>query len=411
MSFERTAPAAAPVAVIAAAALVLALATSARASWGLFIGPINSASGFGAAAVSLAVATGALAWGAALPVAGLLARRVGAPRLLAAGGVALAAVTALVPFASSGAQLILLLAASGIAGAAAGSAPVLVSLVAPRVAAARRGLAVGALSAGSSLGQLGAAPLIALAIAAFGWEAALFGLAVAVLAVVPLARALRGPARHAAVTRAADGPVVPLATALASRDYWLVSGGYFVCGFHVTFLATHMPGVIDLCGLPAGFSGLWLGIVAACGVASSLAAGHLMQRVPMKSLLAGIYALRALGVLAFVVLPKSETMLLAFALWMGLTSSATLPPTSGLVTQLFGARNVATLFGFTLFVHQIGSFLGAWLGGIELEATGGYTLMWSIDVALALAAALAYLPVREARSAAAAPALAVAASR
>lgn len=255
MSFERTGPATAPVAAIVAAALVLALTTSARGSWGLFIGPINSAGGFGPASVSLAIAAGALAWGAALPAAGWLARRIGAPRLLAIGGLALAAVTALVPFASHGAVLVLLLAASGIA------------------------------------------------------------------------------------------------------------------------------------------------------------AGHLMQRVPMKSLLAGIYALRALGVLAFVALPKSEAMLLAFALSMGLTSSATLPPTSGLVTQLFGARNVATLFGFTLFVHQVGSFLGAWLGGIELEATGGYALVWWIDVALAAAAALAYLPVREARDRPPPAALAAAASR
>lgn len=408
MSFHRTGPAASPATVILVASIVLAVTVSARASWGLFVGPINSASGFGPAVVSLAAAASALAWGAGLPLAGWLGRRFGAARLLAAGGVLMAALIALVPFASSGAELVLLLAASGAAGAAAGSAPVLVGLVTQRVAAAQRGIAVGWLGAGSSLGQLLAAPLIALGIATFGWQGALWALALAALAVVPLARTFRHDGANGAATPVAEGPVVPLRTALANRSYWLVSGGYFVCGFHVSFLATHMPGVIDLCGLPAGFSGAWLGIVGACSVASSLAAGHLMQRMPMKSLLAAVYALRALGVVAFVVLPKTEAVLLAFALCMGLTSSATLPPTSGLVAQLFGARNVATLFGVTMFVHQVGCFLGAWLGGVELEATGGYALVWWIDVALALAAVALYLPVREARLPAPVPALAAA---
>jgi predicted MFS family arabinose efflux permease len=284
---------------------------------------------------------------------------------------------------------------------------VLVETVTARVAQARRGLAIGALGAGGSLGQLALAPLLAVAIAAFGWQAALFALALAVLMVVPLARTFgRGAplAADAAVAR----PVVPLRVALASRDYWLISAGYAVCGFHLTFLATHMPGVIDLCGLSAGFSGLWLGVVGTCSVASSLAAGRLMQHVPARTLLAAVYALRALGVLAFVAMPTSEATLLGFALWMGLTSSATFAPTSGLVAERFGTRNVATLLGFTLFVHQIGSFLGAWLGGIEREATGGYALVWWIDAALALAAAAAYLPLRAQRDASRAPELAAA---
>jgi predicted MFS family arabinose efflux permease len=133
-----------------------------------------------------------------------------------------------------------------------------------------------------------------------------------------------------------------------------------------------------------------------------------MQRVPPRTLLAAVYALRAFGVLAFVALPKTEAMLLGFALCMGLTASATLPPTSGLVAQLFGTRNVATLFGFTLFAHQIGAFLGAWLGGLAYESTGGYALVWWLDVALALAAAAAYLPIRAGQRAGAVPALATA---
>jgi predicted MFS family arabinose efflux permease len=415
VSHPKSSPAASPAAVVIAASIVLAVTMGSRASWGLFIGPINSASGFGAAAVSLAVAVSALAWGLAQPVCGLLARQLGAPRLLAAGGVLFAALTALIPLSQSGAELVLLMGVAGAAGAAAGSSPLLLGLVAQRVAPARRGFALGIVSAGSSAGQLAAAPLLAATIAALGWQAAVFALALAALLVVPLARVFRaGPAGGSEAAPADAGrPAPSIRSALASRNYWLVTAGFFVCGFHVTFLTTHMPGVIDLCGLPAGFSGLWLAVVGACNIASSIGAGHLMQRMPMQALLTTLYALRALGVMVFIALPKTEVVLLGFALWMGLTYMATLPPTTGLIAQLFGARNVATLFGITTLVHQAGSFLGAWLGGVELESTGGYTFVWWLDVALALAAAVAHLPIREAPRGLtpAAPALVPAGSR
>ena len=183
--------------------------------------------------------------------------------------------------------------------------------------------------------------------------------------------------------------------ALRDRNYWMLTAGFFVCGFHVSFLTTHMPGVIELCGLPAGLSGLWLAVVGACNIASSIISGQLMQRMPMKSLLASLYALRALGVAVFIALPPSEVVLFGFALWMGLTYMATLPPTTGLISHLFGARNIATLLGVTMLVHQVGSFLGAWLGGLELELTGGYRIVWLIDIALAVAACAVNLPITE----------------
>ncbi len=191
MLFDRSAPPASPAAVILAASLVLAVAAGSRSSWGLFIGPINSASGFGPAAVSLAVATSALTWGFAQPVCGALVRHLGAPRLLVAGGLLVAALTALVPLAGSGAELVVLMAAAGAAGAAAGSAPLLLGIVAQRVPPEGRGFALGAVSAGGSVGQLATAPLLAAAIAAVGWQAAVFGLAASALLVVPLARTFR----------------------------------------------------------------------------------------------------------------------------------------------------------------------------------------------------------------------------
>ena len=390
----RSAPS--PATVVIVASVVLAVATGSRASWGLFIGPINSASGFGPAVVSLAIASSALAWGLAQPLCGLLLQRIGAPHLLAAGGVLVAASLAAIPLAASSRELVLVMAAAGAAGAAAGSAPLLMGLVAQRVAPARRGAALGIVSAGGSVGQLASAPLVTLAISTFGWQAAIYALAITAVLVVPLARTFRSPA-GAGEGRAADAsdPGVPVLRALLDRNYWMLTAGFFVCGFHVSFLTTHMPGVIELCGLPARLSGIWLAVVGACNIAGSVVSGQLMQRVPMKSLLASLYALRALGVAAFIALPPSEVVLFGFALWMGLTYMATLPPTTGLISHLFGARNIATLLGITMLVHQVGAFLGAWLGGIELELTGGYRTVWLIDIALAVAASAVNLPISE----------------
>lgn len=392
MSFPAK-PAASAAAVIAAAAVLLAVGNGSRSAWGLFIGPINTATSFGAGAISLAIALAALGWGAAQPLNGILVARFGAARLLGAGGVLLALTTAAVPLAGDSLQFIALMAFAGAAGAAAGSAPLLMGIVAQRVSSERRGIAMGIVSAGGSTGQLVFAPVVALLLTASGWAATLWIIAALALLVTPLAYIFRG---SPAATPAALPPArTGLRSALSSSDFWCVTAGFFVCGFHVTFLTTHMPGVIDLCGLPAGFSGVWLAIVGACNIVGSIGIGFAMRRWQMKSLLAATYALRASGVALFLALPTSELSLVAFALWMGLTFMVTLPLTSGLIAQLFGARQLATLFGITMMVHQLGSFLGAWLGGLELEATGGYQWIWFADIALAAAAAIAHFPVRE----------------
>lgn len=398
-------PAAAAATVVIAAALLLAITNGTRSSWGLFIGPINSATGFGAATVSFAIAAAALAWGAAQPVTGVLIGRFGVVRLLIAGGVLVAATTAAVPFASNGWEFGVAFAISGAAAAAAGSAPLLMGVVASRVTLEQRGIALGVLAAGGSLGQLVFAPAVALAIAAAGWSITMFALAVLALAATPLAFVFRGGGRN---NGSHAEPRATPRSALASSDYWLVTAGFFVCGFHVSLLTTHMPGVIDLCGLSADFSGYWLALVGACNIVGSIGIGFAMRRWQMKSLLATAYALRALGVALFLAVPVSAVTLSVFALWMGLTFMVTLPLTSGLIAHLFGARNLATLFGITMAVHQLGSFLGAALGGLELELTGGYTWVWLVDIALAVAASVLHLPVREARSGAQiGPALAV----
>jgi predicted MFS family arabinose efflux permease len=156
-----------------------------------------------------------------------------------------------------------------------------------------------------------------------------------------------------------------------------------------------MPGQIELCGLPASLSGQWIAVVGACNVIGSLAAGAAIERVSMKHLLASLYALRALGVALFLAAPKNEATMFAFAVWMGLTYMATLAPTSGLVGKLFGTQRLATLLGVVMLIHQVGAFLGVWLGGVALEATGSLDWIWYADIALAVAAVALHLPIRE----------------
>jgi predicted MFS family arabinose efflux permease len=195
-----------------------------------------------------------------------------------------------------------------------------------------------------------------------------------------------------------------LRDAARSPSYWLLMSGFFVCGFHIAFLITHMPGVIELCGLPPAVAGTSIAIIGLFNIVGSILAGMAVQRWPMKIILAALYASRGLGVAVFLVAPKTELTVLIFSVWMGLSYLATIPPTAGLVGKLFGVRYLATLFGITLFAHQVGGFFGAWLGGLAFEATGHYDWMWYADIALAVFAALINLPIREPRVVRVAPA-------
>lgn len=384
--------------VVLCAALLLAITMGQRSAFGLFVSPLNSATGLGVATISFASAVSQLVWGAAQPVAGMLADRYGPARVVVGGGLLLAAGSALIPFVDSGAGLVFALALGAIAGTAAGSNAVLIGTVNRRIPEERRGLATGIVGAGGSAGQLVIAPAAAVLIAASGWVNAMLGLAALSLAVLPLARGLRGgdaPRSAADASTKAQARRAALGAALRSPNYWLLTAGFFVCGFHVSFLLAHMPGVIELCGLPAGVSGVWLAIVGLCNVFGSVASGALTRWMPMTRMLTVLYAARGLGVAVFLLMPKSQATLLGFAVWMGLTYMATLPPTSGLIGRFFGVERLATLLGVTMFVHQIGSFLGVWLGGLALEATGGYDLIWFADIALAVMAAVIHLPLRE----------------
>ena len=376
----------------AAAVALLAITMGSRSVLGLFLSPLNSATGLGIATISFAVAVSQLTWGAAQPFCGMLAERYGPARVIFAGTILAAATGALLPFADTAPLMVAVFAAGGIA-ATVGSPSLLVGTVSQHVSPERRGLVAGVIGAGGPLGQLVLAPATQATISLAGWMNALFALAALSLLALPLALAFRRPAAPARA--AMPPPGASLRQTLASPRYWVINGTFFVCGLHVFFLVTHLPGVIELCGLPSSVSGLSLAALGLFNIAGSIGAGLLIQRYSMKRILAGLYAARALAIALFLVAPKTELTVLAFSAWMGLTYMAVLPPTAGLIGKLFGAERLATLLGITFVVHQAGAFLGSWLGGVVLEATGSYDPMWMLDVTLAGLAALVSLGIRE----------------
>jgi len=387
--------------VLLAAAGAFALTMGTRQTMGFFLSPLNTATGLGVGSISLAFAFGQLWWGLTQPFAGAFADRVGAGRVLVIGVLLVAAGTFLTPYMTTTLGLIFALGILAAGGAGMAGPSVLMAAASRHIAPERRGMATGIVNAGGSFGQFVMAPIAAGLTASLGWVGALQALAFITLLALPAAWVLRGGPSGAA--RAAAPVTLPareaLKRALQHRDYLMLSAGFFVCGFHVAFLATHLPGVVAACGLPAPVGAWALGIIGLFNIVGSLSMGWAVGRWRMKSLLALVYATRALAVLVFLFAPKTEAVLLVFAAVMGLTFLSTVPPTVGLVAKFFGMGNMAMLFGAVMFAHQVGGFLGAWLGGRVFDATGSYDWVWYVDIVLAIGAALIHLPIREARPA------------
>jgi predicted MFS family arabinose efflux permease len=380
-----------------AAGAIFALTMGTRQSYPLFISAINSYTAVGYATISLAFGVQQLMWGVAQPVAGALADRWG-PRPVMLGGVVLfAAATAVIPLATSAWALILVLGVLCAAGAGSGGPAQLASAVSRWVPDSKRSVANGIINAGGSFGQFTLVPLAQLFIGLAGWQPALVILGVMGLAAIPLVLYISAnPPAHALHAQAGTLRAA-IRGALADPSYLLLTAGFFTCGFHVAFIATHLPGVVALCQLPATVSAWSLSIIGLFNMVGSLWIGRHIQMRRMKLALAGIYFARALIILAFFFAPKTPLTFLLFAAGIGFTYLSTVPPTIGLVAKLHGARYMATLFGIVMLSHQIGGFLGAWLGGKAFEATGHYDWMWWADIALCLAAAVVHLPIREAR--------------
>jgi predicted MFS family arabinose efflux permease len=383
--------------VALAAGAFLMVTMGVRQAFGLFISPLNATTGLGIATISFALAVGQFTWGAVQPIAGALADRYGPGKVLVAGPLILACGMALTPFMDSGFGLIISLGLLASIGSGAGSFSVLLGAASQRLPAEARGKAAGIVNAGGSLGQFVFAPVAQALIQGLGWMAALWSLAAMTLAALPLVRAVAPRDAPAPATPAAGGsPWRALGNAFEDRSYVLLNLGFFTCGFHIAFLVTHLPQEVDLCGLPPTVASWSLAIIGLANIAGSLAAGFATSRYRSKYILAWMYGSRALLIALYLMAPKTALTFYLFAAGLGATWLATVPPTAAIVGKLFGVRFLATLFGMTLLSHQIGGFLGAWLGGLAYESSGSYLWMWYADMALAAAAALVNLPIREA---------------
>ncbi len=364
----------------------------------LFIGPINSATGIGYAAISLAFAVGQLMWGIAQPVAGAAADRWGPRPVMLAGALLVAAATAATPLAQSAAMLILLIGVLCAIGAGAIGPALLISSSSRWIPEAKRNSVNGIINAGGSFGQFTVIPLAQLFIGLAGWQPAMVILGVIGLAAVPLLLWItQGHAEHAATAAKAAPGTLKKQLGEASRDpsYLLLNAGFFTCGFHVAFIATHLPGVVASCELPPTVSAWSLAVIGLFNIFGSLWIGKVITHRRMKMALAWIYLSRAALIVAFFFAPKTTLTFLLFAAGIGFTYLSTVPPTVGLVIKFFGPRYMATLFGVVMLSHQVGAFLGAYLGGKAFEASGNYDWMWAADVALCLMAAAVHLPIRE----------------
>jgi MFS family permease len=376
-----------------------------RASLGLFTDPLTEARGWDREVFALAMAIQNLLWGLGQPFAGGVADRYGAGRVLTAGAVIYAAGMALMAVSASPAALYVtggLLIGLGMSGA---SFTIVIAAFSRLVPADRRSWAIGLATACGSLGQFLFAPIGQAFIAAYGWQVALVLLGAFVALVPVLAVALGGVPAGAEVD---DSPAVPVRSVLRQAfghgSYLLLAGGFFVCGFHVAFILVHLPPYVADLGLPASTAALALGLVGLFNMIGSYLAGVITARHSPRLLLAGIYAGRAVVITAFLITPASAASVLVFAAAMGLLWLSTVPPTSALVSLFFGVRNMGTLFGFVFLSHQIGAFIGVWLGGAIESATGSYDAVWWIGVALGMVAAVLHLPIRERRAPALAPA-------
>ena len=379
------------------AAAILMITMGTRQSMGLYVGPLNTDTGLGIVAISLAMAVGQFVWGAIQPVAGAFADKYGPRPVLLVGIITLVVGSALTPFISTTTGLIFTMGVMSAIGAGTCSFSVLLGAAAQRMPNESRGVASGIINAGGSFGQFVFAPVIQRLIQAMGWMGAMWSMAVVTLLAIPLLNKLTSDTH--APAKAADpegGLKKAVSDALRNPSYLLLHLGFFTCGFHIAFLVTHLPTEVGLCGLSPAVASWSLAIIGLANIAGSLYAGSCVNVYRSKYVLATMYGSRAVLVALYLAAPKTEWTFYAFAVGLGFTWLATVPPTAAIVGKLFGIRYLATLFGLTLLSHQIGGFLGAYLGGLALTINGDYQWMWWADIALSGIAALVNLPIKEA---------------
>lgn len=385
--------------VIVAGALILSAAMGARQTFGLFIGPFSFDRGLPVTLIAFAIALHNLVWGFAQPFAGAAADRYGAAPVVAFGAAAFAAGLALAGVASSGWLLVLGLGVLVGIGISCTSFGVVLAAVSREAGPERRSMAMGIASAGGSLGQVLMVPFAQVMREHAGVSMSMFALAFVLLLAAPLGVLLdRGNNGAAATATATDGGAAhslreALSQAVGHRGYRLLTLGFFTCGFQLAFIATHLPGYLFLCHMPMGLGATALALIGLFNMAGSWTCGWLGGRYRQHLVLGWLYLVRGAAIAAFFLLPKTTLSVIVFAAVMGLTWLGTVPLTSGLVAKVFGVRHLGTLFGVCFLSHQLGSFLGAWLGGFVFDVTGSYSLIWGATAIAGLAASLLHFAI------------------
>ncbi len=379
------------------ASSILMITMGTRQSMGLYVSPLNTATGMGMVSISLAMAIGQFVWGAVQPIAGAFADKYGPRPVLLYGLFILVIGSALTPFVSSSLGLILTLGVLTAMGSGACSFSVLLGAAAQRMPAESRGMASGIINAGGSFGQFVFAPIIQKLIQWLGWMGSMWSMAALTLLAIPLLNRLTSDTHAPAKAPVPEGGLKKaVRDAMRNPSYLLLHLGFFTCGFHIAFLVTHLPTEVGLCGLTPAVASWSLALIGLANILGSLYAGSCVNVYRSKYVLACMYGSRAVLIALYLAAPKTEWTFYAFAVGLGFTWLATVPPTAAIVGKLFGVRYLATLFGLTLLSHQIGGFFGAYLGGLAFESQGNYQWMWWADIALSGLAALINLPIKEA---------------
>lgn len=386
-----------PAVIIVCGCLMAILTFGPRSVMGFFLQPMTQELGFGRDVFALAIAIQNLLWGAALPFVGAIADRYGTALPLAVGGVVYAVGLALMSFSTSPGMLHLstgVLVGFGLAGA---SFTLVLAAFGKLLPEQWRGFAFGLGTASGSFGQFLFSPLAVGLLKAVGWHQTLLIFAALVLIVLPLAFVVATPPMDmgASAARKPQSFREALGEAFGHGSYVLLVLGFFTCGFHIAFITVHLPPYMVDRGLDISWGGWVLAFIGLFNIIGAIASGLLGGRFPKRYLLSIIYVLRAVAIAAFVLAPMSPASALIFGAAMGVLWLSTVPLTSALVALMFGPRFMATLFGFVFFSHQVGAFIGVWLGGYLYERTGSYDIVWWLGVALGIFAALVNLPIRE----------------
>ncbi|MGE3147935.1 MAG: MFS transporter [Pseudorhodoplanes sp.] len=381
--------------VIFSACVIALLAFGPRSSLGFFLQPMSLEKGWGRDIFAFAFAIQNLLWGAAQPFAGAMADRFGAPIVICVGTSLYAAGLALMGYANSPHMLDLTIGGLIGFGLSGCSFNLVVSSLGKLVPENMRPFAFGAGTAAGSFGQFLFSPLAVYLIGSYGWHTALLVFAGLLMLILPMSLMLSTGKTAATASAPAQSLKSALVEAFSHRSYVLLVLGFFTCGFQLAFVTVHLPSYLVDRGLDVKIGGWVLAVIGLFNIVGSLGSGWLSSRMPMRYILAGIYFTRAIAVVLFVSLPMSPASALAFGMVTGLMWLSTVPPTSGLVLRMFGTRWLAMLFGFAFFSHQVGGFLGVWLGGLAFERTGSYDAVWWLAVLFGLLSAIINLPIVE----------------